>query len=129
MEIKLYNNTILTIIPETHSGEYVGGYKHEDAVRAAYCYLHGELDKRNGFDVCSLLRSELLPQDIEDTWWLADSFQEGIYKCTCFNEPCLFFRWSSSIQGDRMKGLIVLESDHWAVKDAYSKYSKKTYSI
>jgi hypothetical protein len=109
--------TIYTIVPETIDGESIGDYTREELVRASFCYLHGELQDRVGFDIFNMIRSELEPGQRND-YVLTDEFGSGIYSCICMGEPCTFFRWKRL----HYKGLVVLNTD----KDAY-EYASKCY--
>jgi|LakMenE18May11ns_1017448.scaffolds.fasta_scaffold9607595_3 hypothetical protein len=114
----------LTIIPENIDGEYRGA-KYEDVVRASWCYLHGELEEKNGYDIFSLLKSELTPEEIDERW-LSDKLGDGIYSCICFDKPCTFFRWSN---GRRFCGLVVADSDIEFYNYAMKCYKKKSQSL
>ena len=115
-----------TIIPETISGKLNTDLKitDEDVVRASWCYLHGELESLNGFDIFSLLKSELSENEI-DASWVSDEFKEGIYPCTCFNQECTFFRWKNR----KFHGLVVLNSDVTSFNYAKEQYLKKSPTI
>jgi hypothetical protein len=112
----------LTIIPEPISGEE---RNREDTVRASWCYLHGELEDINGYDIFSLLKSELTPDEIDEKW-VSQSFKSGIYPCICFDKPCTFFIWYN---GRRHSGLVVSNSDEKAYNYAKKCYEEKAKSI
>jgi hypothetical protein len=119
------NNAIIyTIVPETINGNYTGDYKYEDVVRASWCYLHGELENMVGYDIFSMLRAELKPEQIDERW-LSDEFVEGIYQCVCMGKPCTFFRWKNY----NYHGLVVLNTDKDAYEYASKCYEEKKYSI
>ena len=117
---------MLTIIPETFDGELASDLTREEVVRASWCYLHGELETENGFDIFSILKKELEPQFIDSDTWLSDDFPEGIYDCICFDKPCTFFIWSN---GRRNSGLVVLNSDLEAFNYAKKSFEEKSSSI
>lgn len=113
---------ILTIIPEPLSGNRDN---KNLTVRAAWCYLHGELEELNGYDIFSLLKSELSSEEIDDKW-ISKTFKEGIYPCVCFNKPCTFFIWYNN---RRHSGLVVSNSDVKAYNYAKKCYEEKRESI
>lgn len=112
---------VLTIIPETIEGKYHGA-THEDVVRASWCYLHGELEDENGYDIFSLLKSELSEEEIDEKW-VSDKFGDGIYTCKCFDKPCTFFRWNN---GRHFSGLVVKDSDIESYNYAMKCYVEKS---
>lgn len=118
------NETIYTIVPDTIDGNYIGDYKHEDVVRASWCYLHGDLEDKVGYDIFSMLRAELKPEQIDEKW-LSDEFPGGIYQCVCMGEPCTFFRWKT----DKWRGLVVLNSDKESYEYASKCYEEREWSI
>ena len=111
-----------TIIGESLNDGYSSKYKPEDLIRASWCYLHGELESLNGYDIFSLLRQELSLEQI-DSSWLSDSFGEGVYPCLFEDKECTFFRWKGS--NIRYQGLVVLNTDKKSYKDAEGKYNSK----
>jgi hypothetical protein len=108
-------------------GDYVGGnYNYEDVVRATFCYLHAELeDMAGGYDVFTMLKSELKPEQFDDWNRLTDEFGPGIYPCVCMGEPCTFFRWKNN----GYHGLVVLNTDKDAYEYASKAYEQKRISI
>lgn len=119
-----YNNIVLTIVPESLEGT-IEGYKDEDCIRASWCYLHGQLESKNGYDIFSLLKSEILPEHQDDKW-LSYSFPEGEYECICFNQPCTFFYWTRRGHGG---GLVVFNSDKELYEDAKAKFERRETCI
>jgi len=119
---------IYTIIPETLDGNFIGDYTRDDLVRATYCYLHGKLEGMVGYDIFSMLRSELLPEYIQEEHWVSNKLEGGIYPCTCMGESCTFFRWKSEFP-DKYSGLVVLDSDKEAWLYAFHAFLDKRISI
>lgn len=118
------NNIVYTIVPETINGEYVGPYKENDVIRASYCYLHGNLEVQNGYDIFSLLKKEITSEFIDDRW-LSKDFPEGIYNCVCFHKPCTFFLWNNR----HLHGLVVFNDDKEAYEYAKEEFDAKSSSI
>ena len=117
-------NIIYTIVPETIDGKSVEDYTREELVRASFCYLHGDLQDRVGYDIFNMLRAELKPEQINENW-LSDEFAEGIYQCVCMGEPCTFFRWKRM----HYKGLVVLNADKESYEYASKCYEEREWSI
>ena len=116
----------LTIIPEKIDGSLNANYKDDDVVRSSCCYLHGELQTKNGYDIFSLLKSELQPEQIEENKWVSNELKDGIYPCVCMDEECTFFRWWN---GRHFNGLVVLNSDGDSYTYAKEMYNTKAISI
>ena len=114
-----------TIIPESIDGDLQTDHKEEDVVRASYCYLHGELEVKNGYDIFSMLKLELSPEQI-DNRWVSDKLGECVYPVTCMGQECTFFRWWN---GRHFSGLVVLNSDTEYYEDAKEKYESKAVCI
>lgn len=114
-----------TIVPESIQGGYIGDFKDEDVVRASYCYLHGKLEAIVQYDIFSMLRSELKPNEINENW-VSDEFKAGVYPCICMGNECTFFRWEN---GGRFSGLIVMNSDTENYKYAKNAYETKSIAI
>lgn len=119
------NTTVYTIIPEKSNGDLIGDYTREELVRASWCYLHGELDFEVGYDIFSMLKSELKPEQFDEHGRLTDEFESGIYSCICMGEPCTFFRWKNS----ECHGLVVLNTDKDAYEYAFKSYREKKSSF
>lgn len=115
----------LTIVPESIDGT-IKNYKDSEVVRASYCYLHGDLEDLNGYDIFSLLKSELTSDEIQEEHWVSDNFEPGIYPCICLDSECTFFRWWN---GRRYSGLVVLNSDSESFEYAKQCYESKATSI
>ena len=114
----------LTIIPIKIDGSAENNIPDEDLIRPDYCYLHGELESQNGYDIFCLLRSELKESDINEKW-ISQSFPAGEYKCTCFGKDCTFFLWKTR----RLHGLVVSNTDTKAYEYAKEKYLEKSIVI
>ncbi len=116
----------LTIIGHNLNGGYTSKCKQKDIVRASWCYLHGELEGLNGYDIFSLLKQELTSEQIDDNR-LSDSFGEGMYPCLFKDKECTFFRWKDNTS--RPHGLVVLNTDKVSYKDAERKFNLKISDI
>lgn len=119
---------VYTIIPENGEGDYIGDYTYENVTRPSYCYLHGELKKLAGYDIFSMLKSELEPEQIQELW-LSDKFEEGIYPCICMGKQCTFFRWKTNTSHKSYTGLVVLDEDFNAWQYAFGCYVNKVDNI
>jgi hypothetical protein len=113
-----------TIIPETSDGHYIGANEH-DVVRPDRAYMHGELQTHLGYDIFSLLKSELSPHEI-DEHWVSDQLAEGQYLAKCIGKECTFFRWYG---GRGFLGLVVQNDDQEAYEYAKQCFTEKTSSI
>lgn len=115
----------LTIIPEDIEGNYLTEYQDTDVIRPSFSYLHRKLEKAVGYDIFGLLRSELLPNEIEDNW-VTNELPEGVYPCICMDKPCTYFRWSDN---RRFAGLVVFNDDTEGYQDALYKYENKISTL
>lgn len=116
----------LTIVPENIDGTLNVPHDETEVVRASYCYLHGDLQDLNGYDIFSLLKSELTSDEIQEEHWVSDNFGPGIYSCICLDRECTFFRWWN---GRHHSGLVVLNSDKESFEYAKQCYESKAPSI
>jgi hypothetical protein len=114
-------NRILTIVPESLDGGYLGGYSQRDVVRASFSYLHGDLESMVGYDIFSILKFDLLDNEIDDRW-VSEGLKEGIYQGRCLGKEVTYFRWKN---GRRSSGLVVLNTDKESYQDALKKYKEK----
>lgn len=115
-----------TIIGESLSDGYSSKYKPEDLVRASWCYLHGELESLNGYDIFSLLKQELTSEQ-NDRGVITNQFSEGIYSCLFEDKECTFFRWENDTT--KYCGLVVLNTDKKSYRYAERQFNLKSSCI
>lgn len=119
MDSEKYNNRILTIVPEKVDGSTYG-YENKDLQRVAYCYIHGELETINEFDIFYLLVSELKTEDI-GAFYVNDTFPVGIFECKAFERDCTFFHWKAN---ESVEGLVVFNDDKEGLAYAENEYNE-----
>ena len=95
-------------------------------VRASFSYLHGELESMAGYDIFSILKSDLNVNEIEEGRWVSGGLPEGIYHGVCMGKEVTYFRWEN---GRRFSGLVVLNSDKESYDYALEQYNNKSISI
>lgn len=116
--------------------------KEETGYPFPFNYLHGEIERINGYDIVTKESEEEIPFGIHN---VIVNIKGKDYECKLFTWDCrsqkeindlkqrskftnipleeLSPRWSYQ------KGLIVLKGDKQAMKDAYSKYKRKECMI
>jgi hypothetical protein len=100
------------------SSEVMDGLK-----RFNHTYLHGEMEKANGYDIFNVGNCELPTRD-GDYYIQSWAVEDGIYRMKdCNNQNCLLFLWNA--KGFDYRGLCVYETDIPAVSEAVSKYNRR----
>ena len=83
------------------------------------CYLHGNLEKDNGFDMFRL-----------KTTLNINKKSKGIYHLTFNNRPCTLFKWCVNETGlIQARGLMVYDDDETAFSMAKDKYEKEDIAL
>lgn len=99
-------------------------------------YLHGDVEKANGYDCVSLISADDIKYyrhtDSCGTTVERPDFPTGIFECEVFGYPnkCKAFIWCHSYGNYKsFKGLIVDTNDAVSLSDAQQKFDKRAYCI
>jgi hypothetical protein len=101
----MFSESTFYAVPINSDHAVIKGY------RAPYFYLHGEAEKRHGYDICNA-NGEALSSALRDGGFLCNiEFQDGtVEPGICFNR----------FEFKKMEGLVVLLSDDNNIRDAVS---------